>query len=191
MALTVLLPLTAPDADFAGGGTGFWSRADEDQGEGIPDFPPTTVIRPPLGTALLFGGDLTHAGMPVESGVRSVFVCSFSTRTDASPADRVNGLQGTTSSSALRERNEMGSGARNGEPAPTVGTAGGAPGGSANGSESAPSGAGGKARAKVSSASKQKASATERLQQLNELQEMGLVTPDEYERKRKEILSSL
>ena len=186
MALTVLLPLTAPDADFAGGGTGFWSRADEEQGEGIPDFAPTKVIRPPLGTALLFGGDLTHAGMPVESGVRSVFVCSFSTRTDASPADRVNGLQGATSSSSLRERNEMGSGASNGLPAPTISVAGGDPGGSANGSESAPSGAGSKASAK-----KEKPSAMERLQQLNELQEMGLVTPDEYEQKRKEILSSL
>ena len=42
---------------------------------------------------------VTHAGMPVESGVRSVFVASFSTRTAASPKDRVYGLQCAPSSS--------------------------------------------------------------------------------------------
>ena len=51
------------------------------------------MLKPPLGSALVFGGDVTHAGMPVEQGVRSVLVASFSTRTPASPEDRVHGLQ--------------------------------------------------------------------------------------------------
>ena len=77
--------------------------------EGIPQGEPTTVIKPTLGSALLFGGDLTHAGMQVQAGLRSVFVCSFSTRTPASREDRVVGLQGgsAAASSTLRERNEV------------------------------------------------------------------------------------
>ena len=51
------------------------------------------MLRPPLGTALVFGGDVTHCGVPVASGLRSVLVCSFSTRTPASAPDRVHGLQ--------------------------------------------------------------------------------------------------
>ena len=51
------------------------------------------VLAPPAGTALIFGGDVTHAGMPVETGLRSVFVASFSTRTDASNPGRCHGLQ--------------------------------------------------------------------------------------------------
>ena len=91
-ALTVLVTLTSPSA-FEGGGTAFWSAADND----IPidvlapatmaDAPPglrrnvsapTLVLKPPAGTALLFGGDITHAGQPVTSGQRAVFVASFS-----------------------------------------------------------------------------------------------------------------
>ena len=112
MALTVLIPLSSP-ADFTGGGTGFWAKGqggipgfeiiDENKGAAIPDGPPEKVLRPSLGTALVFGGDLVHAGMPVESGVRSVFVASFSTRTAASPEDRVHGLQFDPSASALRQ----------------------------------------------------------------------------------------
>ena len=106
LALTVLIPLTSPADDFSGGGTGFWSM--ESIGSGLdegqePEGPPVAVLAPPLGTALVFGGDVTHAGMPVETGLRSVMVASFSTRTPASPADRVNGLHSTQSSSSLRE----------------------------------------------------------------------------------------
>ena len=36
------------------------------------------VLAPPAGTALLFGGDVTHAGQPVAAGQRAVFVASFS-----------------------------------------------------------------------------------------------------------------
>ena len=91
LALTVLIPLTSPTGDFSGGGTGFWAGnrlVDEN-----PEDPPTAVLKPPAGSALVFGGDVTHAGMPVETGFRSVFVCSFSTRTPASSEDRLHGLQ--------------------------------------------------------------------------------------------------
>ena len=106
LALTVLIPLTSPADDFSGGGTGFWSM--EAIGSGLdegqePEGEPAAVLKPPLGTALIFGGDVTHAGMPVETGLRSVMVASFSTRTPASPADRVNGLHSAQSSSSLRE----------------------------------------------------------------------------------------
>ena len=94
LALTVLLPLTSPTKDFSGGGTGFW-MGNRAVGED-PDGPPTKVLRPELGTALVFGGDVTHAGMPVEGGTRAVFVASFSTRTAASAEDRVGGLRCAT-----------------------------------------------------------------------------------------------
>ena len=94
LALTVLLPLTSPTKDFSGGGTGFWA-GNRAVGED-PDSPPTKILRPELGTALIFGGDVTHAGMPVEDGTRAVFVASFSTRTAASAEDRVGGLRCAT-----------------------------------------------------------------------------------------------
>jgi len=74
-ALTVLVPLS-PDDAFSGGGTAFW---EEDRGRFAAwTNEPTAVLRPPRGTAILFGGDVTHAGRPVLSGVRGVFVASFS-----------------------------------------------------------------------------------------------------------------
>ena len=64
-ALTVLVPLSPPSA-FEGGGTGFWSRgADECAARRAP---PALVLRPPAGTALLFAGSVTHAGLPVRAG---------------------------------------------------------------------------------------------------------------------------
>ena len=96
MALTVLIPLTCPTRGFSGGGTGFWSpdtdlhmaeqllaltlderpRAlvptDENKAASVTEGAPTVVLKPPLGTAILFGGDLTHAGMAVETGVFSL-----------------------------------------------------------------------------------------------------------------------
>lgn len=91
LALTVLIPLTEPGTDFSGGGTGFWpnGRAVDEN----PQSPPVKVVKPAAGTALLFGGDVTHGGMAVEGGLRSVFVASFSTRTEASKEDRVQGLR--------------------------------------------------------------------------------------------------
>ena len=103
MALTVLVPLTAP-SEFGGGGTGFW--AGNEATDESPACAPTIVLKPELGSALVFGGDVTHAGMPVEHGLRSVLVASFSTRTPSSPEDRVHGLQLARCSSALRENNQ-------------------------------------------------------------------------------------
>eukprot|EP00527_Entomoneis_sp_CCMP2396_P002805 CAMPEP_0198145934 /NCGR_PEP_ID=MMETSP1443-20131203/26245_1 /TAXON_ID=186043 /ORGANISM="Entomoneis sp., Strain CCMP2396" /LENGTH=342 /DNA_ID=CAMNT_0043809699 /DNA_START=32 /DNA_END=1060 /DNA_ORIENTATION=- len=91
LGLTVLIPLTAPSQDFSGGGTGFW-RGNRQVSEN-PTNPPDLVLKPPPGTALVFGGDVTHAGMPVENGYRSVFVCSFSTKTPVSLKDRLHGMQ--------------------------------------------------------------------------------------------------
>ncbi len=73
------------------GGTGFWAgnrRVDEN-----PSTKPDLVLKPPRGSALIFGGDVTHSGMPVMDGIRSVLVCSFSTLTPASNPDRLHGLQ--------------------------------------------------------------------------------------------------
>jgi hypothetical protein len=91
LALTVLIPLTSPEEDFSGGGTGFWA-GNREVPENTQD-PPDIVLKPTPGSALIFGGDVTHAGMPVDTGYRSVFVCSFSTRTPVSPEDRLHGLQ--------------------------------------------------------------------------------------------------
>lgn len=105
MALSVLIPLSDPD-DFAGGGTGYWSAAacPPSWPDGAPpETEPDAVVRPPLGTAIVFGGDVTHAGLPIDLGLRSVFVASLSTRTPASPPDRVSGLQQSQGSGSLRE----------------------------------------------------------------------------------------
>ena len=42
--------------------------------------PPALLLRPARGTALLWGGSVTHAGQPVTAGQRSVFVASMSGR---------------------------------------------------------------------------------------------------------------
>ena len=73
-SLTVLMPLTAPDAAFSGGGTAFWHQ----DARGHRVEAPTVVLRPPPATAMLFGGHVTHAGVPVEGGERVVLVASFS-----------------------------------------------------------------------------------------------------------------
>ena len=79
-------------------------RPDEDAlSISLKKSPPSAVLKPALGTALIFGGDVHHAGLPVERGLRSVFVASFSTRTPSSAADRVNGLQPAATSGSLRE----------------------------------------------------------------------------------------
>ena len=76
-ALTVLVPLSSADSEFEGGGTAFWSHADARPAK-YDLGPPTMVLRPPAGAALLWGGNVTHAGLPVQSGQRCVFVASFS-----------------------------------------------------------------------------------------------------------------
>lgn len=60
-------------------GTAFWSVADAGVGRCKVDAtPPTHVIAPSAGSALLFGGQVTHAAQPVVTGERIVFVASFS-----------------------------------------------------------------------------------------------------------------
>ena len=86
-AITVLLNLS-DQAEYVGGGTGFWSVADSVRGRSKYDphdslgpdtwAPPTVVIRPPRGDALIFVGNVVHGGLRVTSGSRAVMVTSFS-----------------------------------------------------------------------------------------------------------------
>lgn len=87
--LLLSVPLDPPGA-FEGGGTAFWSAshhppccegyvgsmAEENDRERW--LPHDYVIRAPRGTAIIFGGDVTHAGLPVVAGKRHLFVMSFS-----------------------------------------------------------------------------------------------------------------
>lgn len=58
---------------FAGGGTTFWPQ---DSGSAADDDNSVT-LRPLQGTAILFNGDIEHAGRAVVSGVRHTYVASF------------------------------------------------------------------------------------------------------------------
>ena len=86
-SVTLLVPLSAADA-FKGGGTAFWPEshlgADDDKAydENCRSnwLPHTHKLSPPAGTAIIFGGDVTHAGLPVTSGTRHLFVMSFTLR---------------------------------------------------------------------------------------------------------------
>mmetsp|Transcript_33240 Transcript_33240/g.50170 ORF Transcript_33240/g.50170 Transcript_33240/m.50170 type:complete len:175 (-) Transcript_33240:296-820(-) len=80
-ALTILLPLSCPEKEFAGGGTSFWSQ--DSRGHRVEA--PSAILKPLAGTAMLFGGCVTHAGLPVESGTRVVFVASFSRKDGQQP----------------------------------------------------------------------------------------------------------
>ena len=87
-ALTLLVPLASADS-FTGGGTAFYSRAGG--ATAISDHEsarPAVVITPPAGTALLFGGEVTHAALAVTSGERAVLVASFSRRAVATSGDK-------------------------------------------------------------------------------------------------------
>ena len=73
-SLTVLVPLCNAST-FGGGGTAFWSA---DTTMSAADTPPTMVLAPACGSAIIFTGEVLHAGLPVLSGQRCVFVASFS-----------------------------------------------------------------------------------------------------------------
>ena len=103
-ALTVLIPVSDPESFEGGGachhhpacvalppppttpltfrarewsaGTSFWAQ--DSRGHRVEA--PSLTLRPPAGTALVFGGHVTHAGAPVVAGTRTAFVCSFSLR---------------------------------------------------------------------------------------------------------------
>lgn len=82
-SITMLVNLSER-AQYEGGGTAFWSLSDRGQlgqNRGPPSGGlgrPTFVIKPPPGSALIFGGQVTHAGLAVHDGKRAVFVASLS-----------------------------------------------------------------------------------------------------------------
>ena len=94
-SVSLLVPLSATGA-FEGGGTAFWADSHHGGKAGMQSdggvieseafhendqkhwLPPTLALAPPAGTAIIFGGDVTHAGLPVISGTRHLFVMSFS-----------------------------------------------------------------------------------------------------------------
>ena len=73
-ALTILMPLSSPNDDFQGGGTAFWHQLHPNETRHAPSL----TLTPPAGTALLFGGKVSHKGLSVTEGTRVVFVASFS-----------------------------------------------------------------------------------------------------------------
>lgn len=79
-ALTILMPLTSPDDDFTGGGTAFWSQSHPNETRHAPSL----ILAPKAGTALLFGGKVSHKGLAIETGMRIVFVASFSRKSNKS-----------------------------------------------------------------------------------------------------------
>ena len=89
-SLTILVNLSIPGGEleggeFEGGGTAFWdvtAACDPRTGRGHLRGEPTMALCPPAGSALVFGGTVTHAGQPVLSGRRCVFVASFSPASD-------------------------------------------------------------------------------------------------------------
>lgn len=58
-----------------------------EDGERVEAEEPEAVVRPPAGTAIIFGGSVTHAARPVREGERCVFVASFSLLGDTSEED--------------------------------------------------------------------------------------------------------
>jgi hypothetical protein len=82
--LTILVPLSDPHKEFTGGGTAFWSQSFPK--EGLDD--PSLVMTPEAGTAMLFGGRVSHKGMHIRSGNRVVFVASFSRPSSGKECER-------------------------------------------------------------------------------------------------------
>ena len=104
MALTVLVPLDGAER-LRGRGTGFWGPASSSaSADGSNPDGDAVIVTPAAGDALVFGGDVTHGGMLITAGRRSVLVASFSTRTPDSPQI------GRTASSRRRPRRPARSG---------------------------------------------------------------------------------
>jgi len=93
-SFTINILLSDPDA-FVGGGTAFFpdfpqSRADaaSDEQFGYPAREPTSHaklhLHPCQGTGVIFNGDVQHAGQPVKTGIRHVYVASFNLDTPVS-----------------------------------------------------------------------------------------------------------
>ena len=102
-ALTVIVLLSA-DGAFHGGGTVFFdsSQAAETFMDGDnnndTNANSSVIVKPPQGTAVLFSGDLYHAGRPVTEGTRHLFVASFGPRDDAVTAQQANSRSTTAAS---------------------------------------------------------------------------------------------
>eukprot|EP00931_Biecheleriopsis_adriatica_P098130 TRINITY_DN72021_c0_g1_i1.p1 TRINITY_DN72021_c0_g1~~TRINITY_DN72021_c0_g1_i1.p1 ORF type:complete len:252 (-),score=40.23 TRINITY_DN72021_c0_g1_i1:21-776(-) len=71
-SITVYVTLSE-ESSYSGSGTAFWPQ--DAESEESPE--PAVTIRPSQGGAVIFNGDVLHAGLPVESGVRHLFVSSF------------------------------------------------------------------------------------------------------------------
>lgn len=78
--LSVLVPLTPPES-FSGGGTGFWPEADC-AGRRVRRGCEAAkhMLKPSAGSAMLFGGEVMHAALPVTAGTRVVLVASLTPR---------------------------------------------------------------------------------------------------------------
>jgi len=79
--LTVLVNLS-PCSAYEGGGTAFWALPGRAKDMAAPPCTtkPTFVLAPPPGTAIFFGGQVTHAGQETKHGVRGLFVASMSAK---------------------------------------------------------------------------------------------------------------
>ncbi|CAB9507784.1 expressed unknown protein [Seminavis robusta] len=71
--LTILMSLSDPTQQFTGGGTAFWSQSFPH--EGLDE--PSLILAPPPGTAMVFGGKVSHKGCHIRTGTRVMFVASF------------------------------------------------------------------------------------------------------------------
>ena len=68
-SLTCLLNVSPRNA-YCGGGTAFWSIEDAGPKRSLVDTnPPTHLVTPAAGTAVIFGGTVTHAAQPIESAL--------------------------------------------------------------------------------------------------------------------------
>ena len=94
-SLTILVPLSDPEA-FEGGGTAYWpcDPAPTAGAAGGNDMSPSFVLKPIAGSAILFGGTVWHAGQPVVTGERGVFVASLSLASEGERREHVS--NGTT-----------------------------------------------------------------------------------------------
>ena len=87
-ALTILVPLSTPEADFSAGGTAFWSSHIATDSESAKSVPPSLVLAPEAGTGIFWRGHMTHAGLAVSKGVRHVFVASFDLKVRGPPTGK-------------------------------------------------------------------------------------------------------
>jgi len=92
-SLTILAALSEPQA-FEGGGTAFFKfMPKRDPRISERNNKPAFVLTPPRGSVIIFGGTVLHAGCPVLSGERGVFVASLSLAAAGAAATKVETCQ--------------------------------------------------------------------------------------------------